>query len=84
VPRRLPAAWIDSTDLSWGRLVCLGPDGFERYARLRFIPDPERPGQREGDVPTDVERGMEIEQLRAAATVLSAHTTTPNACFFAL
>jgi len=79
-----PAAWIDSTDLSWGRLVCLGPDGFENYARLRFIPDPEHPGQREGDVRTEVERGTETEQLRTAADVLTAHTTTPDTCFFAL
>lgn len=78
------AAWIDSADLSWGRLVCLGPDGFERYARLRFIPDPERPDQHEGDVPTAGDPAPEIEQLRTAADVLRAHTSTPQSCFFGL
>ncbi|WP_205709610.1 hypothetical protein [Kineococcus siccus] len=78
------AAWLDSTDSSWGKLVCLGPDGFERYARLRFIPDPTQTGQREGDVAGDEDRGTETEQLRTAVDVLSAHTTTVDDCYFAL
>ncbi len=38
-----PAAWIDAADLSWSKLIFLGPDGFERYTRLRLIPDPTGP-----------------------------------------
>ena len=78
------AAWIQSADLSWGRLVCLGPDGFKRYARLRFIPDLERPDQYEGDVLTTGDPAPEIEQLRTPADVLRAHTSTPQSCFFGL
>ena len=79
-----PAAWIDAADLSWSKLICLGPDGFERYTRLCFIPDPTHPGQQEGDVPTRDDPAPEIDQLRLAADVLTAHTTTPDSCFFAL
>ena len=79
-----PAAWIDAADLSWSKLICLGPDGFERCTRLCFIPDPTHPGQQEGDVPTRDDPAPEIDQLRLAADVLTAHTTTPDSCFFAL
>ena len=54
----------------------------ERYARLRFIPDPRRPGQVEADA---VKSGpSEREQLCAGLAVLGEHTETPDDCFFCI
>ena len=39
------ADWIAHSDLPWSQLVSFGPAGFDAYARLRFLPDPVRPGK---------------------------------------
>lgn len=77
--RDLTAAdWITSGDLSWQRLVCFGPAGFDAYARLRLLPDPVRPNQREGDAG----RAVLSDQLPRLLEVLAGHTTTPGDCWF--
>ncbi|MFI8774905.1 hypothetical protein ACIGKQ_22475 [Gordonia sp. NPDC062954] len=82
---RSPADWLFSQDEDWADLATLAPLGYERYARLRFVPDPEFLGQRESDV-TVPDRGgpdpSEIWQMGAAAQVLARHTTTPDDCFY--
>jgi hypothetical protein len=75
---RSAAAWIADSDLPWDRLVCFGPAGFDAYARLRFLPDPVRPGQSENDADSD----GRPDPMPALLEVLGAHTATPDACFF--
>jgi hypothetical protein len=72
------ADWIVHSDLSWQQLVGFGPAGFDAYARLRFLPDPIRPGQSENDVDAD----WRTDQLPTLFAVLATHTTTPDSCYF--
>jgi hypothetical protein len=81
-----PARWLLDSDRDWSDLAVRGPLGFDAYARLRFIPDPAYPGQREGDAVVSDDRLLrsEIEQLAIAVSRLAAHTTTPDECYFAI
>jgi hypothetical protein len=72
------ADWIVHSDLPWQQLVGFGPAGFDTYARLRFLPDPVRPGQSENDVQAD----WRTDQLPALFEVLATHTATPDDCYF--
>jgi hypothetical protein len=49
------ADWLVNSPTPPWQLITFGPLGFEAYARLRYIPDPTRPGQQEheADVPHD-------------------------------
>lgn len=80
-----PAAWLLDQDRQWYDLTARGPLGFERYARLRFMPDPAFVGQRESeaDVPDLGEPGpSETWQIGVAMTHLSRHTSTPDECYY--
>ncbi|MFI7543339.1 hypothetical protein [Actinoplanes sp. NPDC049599] len=72
------AGWIVRSDLPWHRLVGFGPAGFDAYARLRLLPDPERLGQSENDVQAEDWR---MAQLPRLFTILAAHTTTADRCY---
>jgi len=73
--RDLSAAdWIVHGDLPWQQLVCSGPASFDAYASLRFLPDPERPGQSENDV----DAGWRTDPLPTLFEVLAA----PDDCYF--
>jgi hypothetical protein len=81
-----PADWLvrsELAELDWWRLVTVGPDGFERQARLRFIPDPEWEGQSENDLALEDGLPPEHEVIAVAASVLAGHTRTPGDCYFA-
>jgi hypothetical protein len=79
VCRELSAAdWIQHSELPWPQLVGFSPAGFDAYARLRLLPDPTRPGQRENDVG----EGWRLDQLPRLFEVLTTHTATPNDCYF--
>ena len=73
------ADWIAHSDLPWSQLVGFGPAGFDAYARLRFLPDPARPGQSENDVEAEDWR---TDQLTGLFEVLAKHTTTPEDCYY--
>lgn len=77
------AAWFVARDGAWTQLCCLGPSGFERYARLfhsvpgwRDVSDPQDPSGLESDV-SDA-------QLQRLVSVLARHTSTPQDCLFGL
>ncbi|XVU29701.1 hypothetical protein ACQPZJ_22255 [Actinoplanes sp. CA-054009] len=78
------ADWIATSDADWHQLLTFGPGGFEAYARLRFIPDPVRPGQQEADYEGAPDEVSDTEKLGFAAQALAGHTTTPGDCYFAL
>jgi hypothetical protein len=72
------ADWIVHGDLPWDQLVSFGPAGFDCYARLRFLPDPVRPGQSENDA----EHDGRPDQLPTLVELLGTHTATPDDCYF--
>lgn len=79
-----PTLWMTSQNLPWHRLAGRGPIGFEKYARLLFIPDPQFPGQRMSDIELDRDGPSELAQVATALDVLARHTTTPDECYFAI
>jgi hypothetical protein len=74
-----PADWIARSHVPWQQLVGFGPAGFDAYARLRFLPDPQRPGQSENDA---VREDWRDHQLPILYEVLATQTTTPDDCYF--
>ncbi|MFG1782554.1 hypothetical protein ACGFIU_08945 [Rhodococcus oryzae] len=76
------ARWIEERQEDWHRLAARGPVCFDKYARLRFIPDPSYPGQREGEVRADPGALSDNEQLGVVLAELARHTDTPDDCYF--
>lgn len=78
------SAWIADSNQPWDKLVGFGPTGLPAYARLRFIPDPEHPGQSENAVELGPEHPSEAELLRSVHHTLARYTRTPDDCYFCL
>jgi hypothetical protein len=78
------ADWLVQSGTPWNRLLTFGPAGFEAYARLRFIPDPVRPRQAEGDAGIPEDHPSDFAQARRAVHRLAPFTSTPEDCFFCL
>ncbi|MGB3761676.1 MAG: hypothetical protein WA966_00530 [Ornithinimicrobium sp.] len=76
--------WLIASKLPWGQLVQFGPEGFETYARLRFLRDPILPGEHETDVEDGVDDAAPNDLIDRAVAVLSHHTATPKECYFGL
>ncbi|MBW4716759.1 hypothetical protein [Saccharothrix obliqua] len=76
------ADWLVRSRTPWPRLITFGPTGFEAHARLRFIPDPVRPGQAEADVDLPDDHLPDLVQARHALRLLSRFTGTPEECYF--
>ena len=68
------ADWIVTSDVPWKRLVTIGPSGFAAYARVRFIPDPDREGQHESGADLDATPD-EVDQWRVLLRLLSPEST---------
>ncbi|WP_280305550.1 hypothetical protein [Nocardia neocaledoniensis] len=78
------AAWLLEQEMPWQRLAARGPAGYQKYARLRFVPDPGFPGQRLNDVGFGPPNLSEKQQIGIALETLGRYTSTPEACYFAL
>ena len=78
------ARWLERRDENWSRLAARGPVAFDKYARLRFIPDPAYPGQNANDVRAAPEALSDNEQLGVVLTELARHTGTPDDCYFCI
>ena len=76
------ADWLVHAERDWWDLAVRGPLGYPSYARLRFIPDPTYPGQREGEADAPYDERSETEQLATVVATLSKHTTKPEDCYF--
>ena len=76
------ADWLVHAERDWWDLAVRGPLGYPSYARLRFIPDPTYPGQREGEADAPYDERSETEQLATVVATLSKHTTKPEGCYF--
>lgn len=59
-----PAAWI--SELTFEEASTFGPPVFESHARLRFIPDPVRPGQSENEIEVLEGHLSDLDQARRA------------------
>ncbi len=69
---------------SFEDLVNFAPSGFEAYARLRFIPDPTRPGQNEAEFELPADHPTDHEQARQALEHLARYTATADHCYFCI
>jgi hypothetical protein len=76
------ADWIVQAHRPWEQLVYFGPPDFPAYARLRFIPDPIKPGQAEGDVNIAEDHPSDMQQTARALDYLRRFTATPEDCYF--
>jgi hypothetical protein len=76
------ADWISHAHVPWEQLANFGPSDFPAYARLRFIPDPTKPGQAEGDVDVVEDHPSEMQQTLRALDHLRRFTATPEDCYF--
>jgi len=76
------AEWI--AGWSFEDLINFGGSGFAGYARLRFIPDPTRLGQSEGEADLPADRPTDLDQGRRALDELARYTTTPDHCYFGI
>ncbi len=77
-----PARWIVDSTTPFDQLIMFGPDVFEAFARLRFIPDPTGPGQDEADAEVGEGHLHELHQVQLALHQLERFTSTPHDCFF--
>ncbi len=77
-----PAAWI--SQLTFQEATTFGPLVFESHARLRFTPDPIRPGQSENEIEVAEDHPSDLDQARRAFTHLAAHSTTPDHCYLCI
>ncbi|MFE5701650.1 hypothetical protein [Rhodococcus koreensis] len=78
------ARWLEQRDEDWRRPAARGPVAFDKYARLRFIPDPSYPAQTEGDAQRDPEGLSDNEQLGVVLAELFHFTGTPDDCYFCI
>lgn len=77
------ADWIVHSRIAPGRLITFGPDGFDAYARLRFLRDPAYVGEPEGGTePLDISPRMQLEKLFLAVDALIPFTSTPDRGYF--
>ena len=77
-----PATWISR--LTFQEATTFGPPVFESHVRLRFIPDPIRPGQSENEIEVPEGHPSDLDQARRAISHLTAHTTTPDRCYLCI
>ncbi len=75
------AAWLYATGAGPTRLITFGPDSFPAYARLRYLPDPVRPGMRESDVRLSPGRPHEIDLARTAVEALADVSSSTRDCY---
>jgi hypothetical protein len=78
------ADWIVQAHIPWEQLVNFGPPDFPAYARLRFIPDPTKPGQTEAEANVAVDHPSDMQQTQRAVDHLRRFTAAPEDCYFCL
>lgn len=66
------------------RLISFGPAGFDAYARIRFIPDPDMEAQIATEPRGSEGYSSDIEQARRALYDLARFTDTPHRCYFCM
>ncbi len=77
-----PADWLVRSGTPTMQLISFGPERFEAFARLRFIPDPDGPDRAAADAPVADDHPSDVEQARRALHRLARFTATPQECYF--
>jgi hypothetical protein len=75
------AAWLSETDAEPTRLITFGPATFPRYARLRYLPDPIRPGMNEADVQVSAGHATDIDAARTVLGALARYSASTDSCY---
>ncbi|SNS99692.1 hypothetical protein [Rhodococcoides kyotonense] len=78
------ANWLVEQNLPWYQLAVRGPVGFQKYARVRFIPDPDFIGQKTNEVEFEHKELSELGQVGVALDILAEYTTTPGEVYFCM
>ncbi|MFW7413522.1 hypothetical protein [Demequina sp. SO4-18] len=76
------ADWIAGSSTRADQLITFGPDAYGSFARVRFIPDPARPGLTEADAQVPADHPTNLDHLVRAVEALTPFTGTPDAAFF--
>lgn len=76
------ARWLTQSGVPEELLVSAGPGGYEAYARLRLIPDPDRPDQLESEAVAGTGGLSDIGKMRRALLSLATFTSTPESVYF--
>jgi hypothetical protein len=71
-----PADWFVGAHADWWTKVCLGPPGYEAYARLQLAPADDDSDDDDSDV------DLALATAQTLRRVLPRHTATPDDCFF--
>lgn len=79
-----PAAWIMESNTSPTQMAFFGPDCFDSYVRLRYIPDPTYADHAEADTELSGDHNSDLWQAQRALRWLAQHTSTPNDCYSCL
>lgn len=75
------ASWLSETDTGPARLITFGPATFPAYARLRYLPDPVRPGMSEADAQVSADHATDIDVARIALSALARYSSSTNSCY---
>lgn len=75
------AAWLSTSDASPERLISFGPAVFPAYARLRYVPDPIRPGMAEADAQRLIDQATDVEVARVALEALARYSSSTDHCY---
>jgi hypothetical protein len=75
------AAWLSETDAGPERLITFGPSTFPVYARLRYLPDPVRPGMDEAEAQVPPGHVTDISAARTALKALAKYSASVDSCY---
>lgn len=75
------AAWLSETDASPERLITFGPASFPAYARLRYLPDPDRPGMTEAEAQVPSDHATDIDVARTGLRALVKYSFSTDSCY---
>lgn len=78
------AAWLSESDASPWRLVTFGHAAFPAYARLRYLPDPVRPGMTEAEALVPADHLTDIAAARLALRALARYSASTDRCYVCL
>jgi len=74
--------WLAQSDTPAEQLITLGPNGFPAYARLRYLPDPDRADQLETEANIAADHPNWGALAAQALQILQPHTNTADDCYF--
>lgn len=76
-----PADWLVNRSISARQVLHFGPAGFEAYARVRYLPDPDASGRPESEVLSGPPETTDTEVARRTLIHLAAFTEAADECF---